>query len=197
MSERSDSVRGGREAARIVADSLERDGVTLKLCANVDRVADAALHVGKERIPFDLLLVAVGRKPRLEGFGLEGFALEDMPHIRFVGDAAGGVQFTHFAGHSGAIAAINALIGRFGRLKYDTLVPRVTFTSPEVASVGLTEAQAREQHREVEVFTYALTELDRAVIDGVGEGLVKLVTARARTAARATTSRQTRRPIVP
>ena len=101
-----------------------------------------------------------------------------MPHIRFVGDAAGGEQFTHFAGHSGAIAAINALIGRFGRLKYDKLVPRVTFTSPEVASVGLTEAQAKEQNREVEVFTYSLAELDRAVIDGVGEGLVKLIAAK-------------------
>ena len=139
---------------------------------------DGALHLGKDRVPFDLLLVAVGRKARLEGFGLEGFALENMPHIRFVGDAAGREQFTHFAGHSGAIAAINALIGRFGRLKYDNLIPRVTFTSPEVASVGLTEAQARDQHREVEVFTYALAELDRAVIDGVGEGLVKLIAAK-------------------
>ena len=166
------------EAAQIVAESLERDGVTLKLGVGVERVSDGALHIGKEQIPFDLLLVAVGRKPRLTGFGLEGFALENMPHIRFVGDAAGREQFTHFAGHSGAIAAINALIGRFGRLKYDNLIPRVTFTSPEVASVGLTEAQARDQHREVEVFTYALAELDRAVIDGVGEGLVKLIAAR-------------------
>jgi pyruvate/2-oxoglutarate dehydrogenase complex dihydrolipoamide dehydrogenase (E3) component len=136
------------------------------------------LHLGNDRIPFDLLLVAVGRKPRLEGFGLDGYSLDDMPHIRFVGDAAGREQFTHFAGHSGAIAAINALVGRFGRLKYDNLVPRVTFTSPEVASAGLTEAHAKEQKRAVEVFAYPVADLDRAVIDGVGEGLVKLITVK-------------------
>jgi pyruvate/2-oxoglutarate dehydrogenase complex dihydrolipoamide dehydrogenase (E3) component/uncharacterized membrane protein YdjX (TVP38/TMEM64 family) len=178
--DKADRLLGKEEeqAAQIVAASLERDGVTLKLGVDVERVEKGALHLGKERIPFDLLLVAIGRKPRLTGFGLEGYALENMPHIRFVGDAAGREQFTHFAGHSGAIAAINALIGRFGRLKYDNLVPRVTFTSPEVASVGLTEAQAREQHREVETFVYPLAELDRAVIDGVGEGLVKLIAAK-------------------
>ena len=166
------------EAAAIVAKALESDGVKLKLGSQVDRVEGGALHLGKERVPFDLLIVAVGRKARLKDFGLENIAYESMPHIRFVGDAGGGEQFTHFAGHSGAIAAINSLIGRFGRLKYDKLIPRVTFTSPEVASVGLTEAQAKEQHREVEVFSYALAELDRAVIDGVGEGLVKLVAAK-------------------
>ena len=166
------------EASRIVAESLERDGVKLMLGSSVDRVEAGALHLGDKRVPFDLLLVAAGRKPRLAGFGLEGYALEHMPHIRFVGDAAGREQVTHFAGHSGAIAAINALIGRFGRIKYDTLIPRVTFTSPEVASVGLTEALVREQHREVEVFTYPLADLDRAVIDGVGDGLVKLIAAK-------------------
>jgi pyruvate/2-oxoglutarate dehydrogenase complex dihydrolipoamide dehydrogenase (E3) component/uncharacterized membrane protein YdjX (TVP38/TMEM64 family) len=167
------------DAANIVAKALEDNGVTLKLGTAVERVENGALHLrGGERVPFDLLIVAVGRKARLKNFGLEDIANESMPHIRFVGDAAGGEQFTHFAGHSGAIAAINALIGRFGTLKYDKLVPRVTYTSPEVASVGLTEAQANEQKRDVETFTYPLAELDRAVIDGVGEGLVKLVAAK-------------------
>jgi pyruvate/2-oxoglutarate dehydrogenase complex dihydrolipoamide dehydrogenase (E3) component len=167
------------EASEIVARALEAEGVKLKLGAAVEWVKNGALRLaGGEHVPFDLLIVAVGRKARLEGFGLEEFDYKSMPHIRFVGDAAGGEQFTHFAGHSGAIAAINALIGRFGRLKYDTLIPRVTFTSPEVASVGLTEAQAKAQGREVEVFTYPLAEADRAVIDGVGEGLVKLVAAK-------------------
>jgi pyruvate/2-oxoglutarate dehydrogenase complex dihydrolipoamide dehydrogenase (E3) component/uncharacterized membrane protein YdjX (TVP38/TMEM64 family) len=170
--------REDKEAADIVARALQKDGVALKLGAVVERVEGEALQLGSEQVPFDLLIVAVGRKARLEGFGLDAFDYISMPHIRFVGDAAGGEQFTHFAGHSGAIAAINALIGRFGRLKYDKLVPRVTFTSPEVASVGLTEAQAKEQKREVEVFTYPLAEADRAVIDGVGEGLVKLVSAK-------------------
>jgi pyruvate/2-oxoglutarate dehydrogenase complex dihydrolipoamide dehydrogenase (E3) component len=170
--------REDKDAADIVAKALEEDGVTLKLGSAVERVEGGELHLGNERVAFDLLIVAVGRKPRLTDFGLDDFAYQSMPHIRFVGDAAGGEQFTHFAGHSGAIAAINALIGRFGRLKYDTLVPRVTYTSPEVASVGLTEAQANEQKREVEVFTYPLAEVDRAVIDGVGAGLVKLIAAK-------------------
>ena len=170
--------REDEDAADIVAKALEEDGVTLKLGAAVERVEGGALCLARERLAFDLLIVAVGRKPRLTDFGLGDFAYQSMPHIRFVGDAAGGEQFTHFAGHSGAIAAINALIGRFGRLKYDKLVPRVTYTSPEVASVGLTEAQAKEQKREVEVFCYPLAEVDRAVIDGVGEGLVKLIAAK-------------------
>ena len=166
------------DAADIIAKSLEEDGVTLRLGTTVERVEGGALHLPSEQVPFDLLIVAAGRKARLDGFGLDKFDYKSMPHIRLVGDAAGGEQFTHFAGHSGAIAAINALIGRFGRLKFDKLVPRVTYTSPEVASVGLTQAQAKEQKREVEVFTYPLAELDRAVIDGVGEGLVKLIAAK-------------------
>ena len=165
------------EASDIVARSLEADGVTVLLKREVSKVDDGALDLGEERVPFDLLIVAAGRKPRLDGFGLDAFAYQDMPHIRLVGDAAGGEQFTHFAGHSGAIAAINALIGRFGRLKTDTLVPRVTFTSPEVAAVGLTQAQAEAGQRKVEIFHYPLAEVDRAVIDEVGEGLVKLVVA--------------------
>jgi len=170
--------REDKDAADIVAKALEEDGVTLKLGSAVERVEGGELCLASKRVPFDLLIVAVGRKPRLTDFGLDAFAYQSMPHIRFVGDAAGGEQFTHFAGHSGAIAAINALIGRFGKLKYDTLIPRVTYTSPEVASVGLTEAQANEQKREVEVFAYPLAETDRAVIDGVGAGLVKLVAAK-------------------
>ncbi len=165
------------EASQTVAKALERDGITLMLGREATSAEPGALLLGDEHIAFDLLIVAAGRKPRLTGFGLDSFAYRQMPHIRLVGDAAGGEQFTHFAGHSGAIGAINALIGRFGRIKTDPLVPRVTFTSPEVASVGLTQGQALEQRRKVEIFHYPLAELDRAVIDGVGEGLVKLICA--------------------
>jgi pyruvate/2-oxoglutarate dehydrogenase complex dihydrolipoamide dehydrogenase (E3) component len=140
-------------------------------------------------LPFDLLLVAVGRKPDFSGLGLDAIGIDTdgalerqsrapWRHIRFVGDAAGDAQFTHFAGHSGAIAAINALSAPFGRLNVDPVLPRVTFTDPEIASVGLTQEQARAKGLDVEVVHYDLRELDRAVIDGVKEGFIKLILKR-------------------
>ncbi len=94
------------------------------------------------------------------------------------GDVVGPWQFTHMASHQAWYAAVNALFGRFRRFAVDyRVVPWVTFTDPEVARVGLSEAEARQQGIEVEVTTYPLADLDRAVADGEADGWVKLITA--------------------
>ncbi|MGI8705037.1 MAG: FAD-dependent oxidoreductase [Sphingomicrobium sp.] len=180
--EREDS-----DASALIGHALQADGVALRCGRRAIRVHPTQVELDDgECLPFDLLLVATGRKAKIDELGLEELGVRaaaplkrqarvPWPHIRFVGDAAGGLQFTHFAGHSGAIAAINALAGTLGRLQTDSLVPRVTYTSPEVASVGMTEQQAGKGAQDVEVARYELSELDRAIIDGSTAGFVKLV----------------------
>ena len=179
--------REDEEASGQVRQALECEGLQVITSTRVVRVDRGSVELERGSVlGFDLLLVAAGRKPRLVGLGLENLGidtsqpltrqfLEPWPHIRFAGDAAGELQFTHFAGHSGAIAAINSVAGPFGRLKTDTLVPRITFTDPNVASVGLTENQARAEGISVEAVSYPLQELDRAIIDGETNGFVKLL----------------------
>ena len=91
------------------------------------------------------------------------------------GDVTGGYQFTHVASHEGLVAGMNAA-GKRARLD-ERVVPWVTFTDPEVAHVGLTEAQARERHRRVEVHVFPMSRVDRARILERPLGFVKLVTA--------------------
>lgn len=182
--------REDAKASAVVEAALAGDGIAIRRGLPAVRVSASCVELDDgEQLPFDLLLVATGRKVGFAGLGLEaigidpetsldGQAREPWPHIRFAGDSEGSFQFTHFAGHSGAIAAINATSAPFGRLKTDTLVPRVTYTSPEVAAVGLSEQQASDDAREVEIVHYSLLELDRAVIDGSTEGFVKLVVKR-------------------
>ena len=180
----------GREdpfASAMVQTSLERDGVHLRLGQTVERADGAALHLDDGgAVPFDLLIVATGRKPHLAGLGLEALGLDPetlvadgrglgaFGHIFIAGDAAGGPQFTHFAGHSGAIAAINGLLGPLGRLKFDTLVPRVTYTTPEVASVGVTD------EKDAEVVTFDVAHNDRNITDAGSPGLIRLIVRKGR-----------------
>jgi pyruvate/2-oxoglutarate dehydrogenase complex dihydrolipoamide dehydrogenase (E3) component/uncharacterized membrane protein YdjX (TVP38/TMEM64 family) len=143
-------------------------------------------------VPFDQLLVAVGRKANVTGFGLEelGVAITDRgtievddylrtnyPNIYAIGDVAGPYQFTHTASHMAWFAAVNALFGTFKKFKVDySVVPWATFSSPEVARVGLNELEAREQNIPYEIATYDVGELDRALSDEEGHGLVKVLT---------------------
>ena len=94
-----------------------------------------------------------------------------------MGDVAGPFQLTHVAAHQAWYAVVNALFGRFRRFKADySVIPRATFTDPEVARVGLSEAEAREQGIAFEVTRYDLDDLDRAIADGTARGFVKVLT---------------------
>jgi pyruvate/2-oxoglutarate dehydrogenase complex dihydrolipoamide dehydrogenase (E3) component/uncharacterized membrane protein YdjX (TVP38/TMEM64 family) len=150
-------------------------------------------HEGRQvELPFDRLLVALGRRPSVEGFGLEalGIALADAgtvsvdgllrtnyPNIYACGDVAGPFQFTHVAAHQAWHAAVNALLAPLWSFRVDyRVIPWAIFTDPEVARVGLSEAEARQRGIRFEVTKYGIEELDRAIADGAAHGFVKVLT---------------------
>lgn len=151
-------------------------------------------HGGAEvRVPFDQVLVAVGRVANSEGYGLEDlgiplnrnrtiesneFLQTVYPNIFVCGDVAGPFQFTHTAAHQAWYASVNALFGQFRKFRADySVIPWATFTEPEVARVGLNETEARERGIAYEVATYGIDDLDRAIADGEAHGMVKVLTA--------------------
>jgi pyruvate/2-oxoglutarate dehydrogenase complex dihydrolipoamide dehydrogenase (E3) component len=145
------------------------------------------------RIPFDEVLVAVGRVANTAGYGLEELGIGTTqartvqtdeylqtiyPNIFACGDVAGPFQFTHTAAHQAWYAAVNALFGGFRRFKADyRVIPWTTFTEPEVARVGLNEQEARQKGVAHEVTVYGIDDLDRAIADGEAHGFVKVLTA--------------------
>ena len=150
-----------------------------------------AEHRGEEvRIPFDVLLVAVGRSANLTGYGLEELGIPTgrtvevndylqtrYPNIYAAGDVAGPYQFTHTAAHQAWYASVNALFSPFKKFKADySAVPWATFVDPEVARVGLNEQEARERGVPFEVTRFGIEDLDRAIADGEAHGFVKVLT---------------------
>ena len=148
-------------------------------------------HDGQDvRIPFDAVLVAVGRVANLKGFGLEAlgiptgrtvdtneFLQTNYPNIYAAGDVAGPYQFTHTAAHQAWYAAVNALFDPFKKFKADySVIPWATFVEPEVARVGLNELEAREKAIPYEVTTYGIDDLDRAIADSEAHGFLKVLT---------------------
>ena len=191
------------DAAALVSDAMIADGVTVEtgaratgVVAAADGRRDGTLTInrddGEQTIQFDALLVAVGRTPNVTGYGLEKLGIESgpggvvatnsylqtvHPNIFACGDVAGPMQFTHVAAHQAWFAAVNALFGHWRRFAADyNVIPRVTYTDPEVAGVGLSEAQASDEGREFEVTEYGLDDLDRAIVDGNARGFVRVVT---------------------
>ena len=144
----------------------------------------------EQRIAFDVLLCAVGRVARLQGFGLEELGVPvqrtittneylqtNFPNILAAGDVAGPYQFTHTAAHQAWYAAVNGLFGMFRKFKADySVVPWCTFIDPEVARVGLNEQEAREKGIAFEVTRYGIDDLDRAIADSAAHGWVKVLT---------------------
>ena len=183
------------DVSAFVAAKLRDEGVDLRLGHKVLRIEGRrviAAHDGTEvAIPFDELIVAVGRSARLDGYGLEALGIETgrtievddflrtrYPNISAVGDVAGPYQFTHAAAHQAWFAAVNSLFGAFRRFKVDySVLPWVTFTDPEVARVGHGETSAGQAGVAYEVVRYDLGHLDRAVAEGANEGFVKLLVA--------------------
>ena len=150
-----------------------------------------AEHEGREvRVPFDAVLVAVGRVANLKGYGLEevgvsatrtvdtnDFLQTNYPNIYAAGDVAGPYQFTHTAAHQAWYAAVNALFDPFRKFKADySVIPWATFVEPEVARVGLNETEAREKGIACEVSRYDLDDLDRAIADSEAHGFIKVLT---------------------
>lgn len=208
------------DVSEVVAQALAADGVTIlaghealrcERHGNTKRLVVRRVRSGQTASPstsgpasnteadeaetaidFDLLLCAVGRVARTEGYGLEtlGLPLSERktietdaflqtiyPNIYACGDVAGPYQLTHAAAHQAWYAAVNALFGQFRRFKADyRVMPWCTFTSPEVAHVGLSEEDAKNQDIAVEVTRYDVADLDRAIAEEAAVGFVKVLT---------------------
>ena len=187
------------EVSHEVEAALRSDGVDIKTrheAVRCEREGESKFIVLKPasgdeiRIQFDQLILAVGRSARLTGYGLEDLGIETSrtvvtneyletlyPNIFAAGDVAGPYQFTHTAGHQAWYAAVNALFGHLRKFKVDyRTIPWTTFVDPEVARVGISENEAREQGVAYEVTRYNLDDLDRAIADGAARGFVKVLT---------------------
>lgn len=178
-------------ASAALTRALAADGVAVRTGASVSRVRrGAGAHDGTlllddgSQVAFDRLLVAVGRRPRTDGLGLEaagvevderGFVVVDdrltttNPRIRAAGDLTGHPQHTHVAGSHGSLAASNAVLGL--RRSVDRVVPRITYTQPEVASVGVGTGGGTEG---VRVVRLDHDHLDRAVTEARTDGFTAL-----------------------
>jgi pyruvate/2-oxoglutarate dehydrogenase complex dihydrolipoamide dehydrogenase (E3) component len=184
------------DAAAVVEKQMRRDGVNLFLGCNVVRVAregdEKVLHLecGGQRTELraDAILVGVGRAPNVQGLDLEAAGVaydeEEGVHVNdrlqttngrifAAGDICSRFQFTHTADAMARIAIQNALF--FGRARASALViPWCTYTDPEVAHVGLYEADAKARGIDVQTFTEPMNHVDRAVLDGEADGFVKV-----------------------
>ena len=181
------------EVSEFIAETLRAQGVTILTDHEAVRCEGKTLFArsnGTETaIAFDEIIVAVGRKARLTGYGLEALGIETnktvvtndyletiFPNIFAAGDVAGPFQFTHFAAHQAWFAAVNSLFGTFKKFRADySVLPWVTYTDPEVAHVGLTEEMAGERGTSYETIRYDIGHLDRAVTESANRGFVKLL----------------------
>jgi len=186
------------DASALIAARLAGDGVDLRLGTRavevrraVGRTPELVLETadGRRTLPFDRIIVAAGRRPRTAGLGLDAAGVEvaeggavivderlrtSARRIFAAGDVTAQLPFTHVAAHHARVATVNALFG--ARRTVDETIPWVTFTDPEVARVGLTEAQARERWGDRAIATRSdYAELDRAITEGVPVGFALLI----------------------
>ncbi|HRJ69993.1 MAG TPA: FAD-dependent oxidoreductase [Beijerinckiaceae bacterium] len=187
------------ELADVIRMALRRDGVRLLEGARVTRVQAVSSGVtldlegqgAPEMLNASHLLVAIGRRPRLDGLGLEAAGIAFDPRgitvdaglktsnrrVYAIGDCAGGPQFTHVASYQAGLVVRNALFRLPVKADY-AAVPRVTYTDPELAAVGLSEAQARAEQTGVMVYRWPFAEVDRARAERETAGLIKAVVSR-------------------
>ena len=190
------------DVAEALIAQLEKEGV--QLLAEHDIVQfNRAQDVGKDRVrlgckgqevelEFDRVLIATGRQANVQIPGLDQLDLTvnqdgtlyvdeylrtKYPNIYACGDLVGPHQYTHAASHQAWYVAVNALFSPLKSFRVDyKVMPRVTFTDPEIATVGVTESEAKEQNIEYEVTSYGIDDLDRAIADGEAHGFVKVLT---------------------
>ena len=187
------------ECAAIVLEQLVREGIVIRSGVKLTGVShsDGKFQLvietsqGEEKIEGSNLLIATGRRANVEGLELEAAGIKYEPRgivvdrglkttnkkIYAIGDVAGGLQFTHVANYHAGIVIRNALF-RLPAKASDDAIPWVTFTDPELAHIGLTEAQARERHKVIRVLRWPYHENDRAQAERETHGHIKVVTAK-------------------
>ena len=199
--EKSDGVlvKEDEEVQQLMKDVLSKE---MKLLYNATvksietgpngKVVHLTVEKGEQEISIEVdeILVATGRTPNSDKLQLNNANVEtddrghikvnarlqtNIPHIYAVGDVNGTLPFTHVAGMEGKLVVQNALIGLRRKIDYSN-VPWVTYTSPEVFHLGLTEAEANEQRMDYDVYKVDLSEVDRFVTDHQTTGFVKIIT---------------------
>ena len=183
------------ELTEILFEELKKQGVMYELGASVKSISEADgkvnVHIeieGEEKIVSgDKLLMATGRKPNLDGLGLDEASVEytkkgitindscrtNKKNIYAIGDIASKYQFTHMSEHMAKIATSRAMLKI--PMKMDLKhITWATFTSPEVAHVGATEKELNEKGEKFEVYRFPYSKIDRAVTEGESVGLIKI-----------------------
>lgn len=192
--------REDTDAAAVVQTALVRDGVRVLLGRKAVQARAGAPNLltiehegARSEVPFDLLLVAVGRTANVDGFGLDTlgiplradrtietdeFLRTKFPNILAAGDVTGPFQLTHAGAHQAWYAMLNALFSRFKSFRADyRVMPAAIFTDPELARVGINEREAKARKIAVEVVVHPFSELDRAIVEGATDGFVKVLVA--------------------
>jgi pyruvate/2-oxoglutarate dehydrogenase complex dihydrolipoamide dehydrogenase (E3) component len=184
------------ESGAAVREAFEAEGIEVRVEAKISGVVRSGSGRTLEfeagpPLEVDAILIAVGRCLDGSWHGLDEAGIQwdgkgvkvdrhlrtNQPWAYAAGDVTGGLLFTHTASAMGPIAARNALAGEGIEVYEPRIVPRVTFTDPEVASVGLTEEQARAASREVRIGIAHVRDAEKAQIDGQAVGQVKVVAA--------------------
>ena len=193
-------IREDNEVIDVLTKRFKHEGIELHLNTKAVEVVKrkdkkflVIEHYGnKSEIEFDEILVAVGRKPNVKGYGLEELGVKltksgavatddygrtNIPNIFACGDVNSPYQFTHMAAHYAWYCAVNALFSPLKKFKVDlSVVPWCTYTDPEIARVGLNEKDAKEQGIDYEISVYPVDDLDRAIADEEDHGLLKVLT---------------------
>lgn len=196
--------REDKEMTDELTEMLREEGITIEFSAEVIEIKQEGPKKtvkifspsGKKEFTADAVMAAAGRKPNIDGLGLEAAGVSfdkrkgiftdahlrtDAGHIYACGDCAGPYAFTHVAEYQAGVALGNALFPVKRKTDY-TVVPWTTFLDPELARVGLTESEARDRFGDgnVKVYRFGLKDVDRAVIEGEGRGLVKVVCSKSK-----------------
>ncbi|MFB9885800.1 FAD-dependent oxidoreductase [Balneatrix alpica] len=192
--------REDEEVSALVEQRFREEGIELHLQAEVvafrvqegEKQALLQSQGQQQWLGFDQVLVVLGRRANVKGFGLEELGIEAgprgtlevdeylrtrLPNILACGDVVGPYQFTHAASHQAWYASVNALFAGIKAFKVDyRVIPHATFTEPEVARVGLNEQEAKAQGIAYEVSQFDIAELDRAIADSARHGFIKVLT---------------------
>lgn len=192
--------REDSDVVRIMTEVFIKDGMTIRTDTQIQKFQKTSegptVTVESkgvvENVKFSHCLLAMGRVANVSGFGLEQLGIEvtpqgtvevdeylrtKFPNIYACGDLVGPYQFTHMAAHQAWFAAVNSLFGILKKFKVDyRVVPWATYTHPEVARVGISEKEARDQKLDFQVTKYEIDDLDRAIADSADRGFVKVIT---------------------
>ncbi len=193
-------MREDEDVSVVVMENFIKEGVDIRLehtakefiIENGEKILIAEYKGEHVKIPFDQVLLAMGRVANTKGYGLEELGVEltnrrtvqindfqetNFPNIYACGDVSGPFQFTHTAAHQAWYASVNALFGTFKKFRTDySVIPWATFTDPEVARVGLNEQEAKQKNIAYEISRYGIDDLDRAIADNEAYGFVKVLT---------------------